>query len=68
MKIIAFIEEEAVIGQILEHLRLREDPEPRPPPAVPGQVDIQCVPFFDFFPRREKRQDSSAPAVAVNRP
>ena len=35
MRIIAFIEEEAVIRKIMEHLRLWEDPEPRPPPAVP---------------------------------
>jgi len=47
MRIISFIEEGEVTGQILEHLRLREDPEPRPPPTVPGQVDIQYVPFFD---------------------
>jgi hypothetical protein len=38
MRIISFIEEEDVIGQILEHLKLWEDPEPRPLPAVPEQV------------------------------
>ena len=47
MRIIAFIEEEEVIRKILEHLKLWEEPEPRSPPAVPEQVDIQYVPFFD---------------------
>jgi hypothetical protein len=47
MRIIAFIEEEAVIRKILEHLKLWWEPEPRPPPAVPEQVDIQYVPFVD---------------------
>jgi hypothetical protein len=47
MRIIAFIEEEQIIRKILEHLRLWEEPEPRSPPAVPEQVDIHYVPFFD---------------------
>jgi hypothetical protein len=47
MRIIAFIEEEAVLGQILEHPKLREDPQPRPPPSVPEAVDIQYDPFLD---------------------
>jgi hypothetical protein len=47
MRIIAFIEEEAVIRMILEHLKLWEQQEPRPPTAVPEQVDLQYVPFFD---------------------
>ena len=47
MRLISFIEEEKVIRKILEHLNLREEREPRPPPAVPEQVDIQYVPFFD---------------------
>ena len=47
MRVVSFIEEEAVIRKILEHLKLWEEPEPRPPPAVPEQVDIQYVPFFD---------------------
>ena len=33
MKVIAFIEEFAVIRKILKHLDLWEDQEPRPPPA-----------------------------------
>ena len=41
-----FIEEEVVIRKILEHLKRWEEPEPRPPPVVPEQVDIQYVPFF----------------------
>ena len=47
MRIIAFIEGEEVIRKILEHLKLWEEPELRPPSAVPEQVDIQYVPFFD---------------------
>jgi hypothetical protein len=47
MRIIAFIEEETIIRKIPEHLKFWEDQEPRPPPAVPEQVDIQYVPFFD---------------------
>jgi hypothetical protein len=47
MRVIAFIEEKAVIRKILEHLKLWLEPEPRPPPAVPEQVDLQYVPFFD---------------------
>ena len=47
MRVISIIEEQEVIRRILEHLKLWEDPEPRPPPAVPEQVDIQYVPFFD---------------------
>jgi hypothetical protein len=47
MRIISFVEEEVVIRKILEHLRLWEDPEPRPPPAVPELVDLQYVQFFD---------------------
>jgi hypothetical protein len=34
MRIIAFIEEEQIIRKILEHLKLWEDQQPRPPPAV----------------------------------
>jgi hypothetical protein len=34
---------EAVIRKILEHLKLWEEQEPRPPPAVPEQVGIQYV-------------------------
>ncbi len=47
MRVIAFIEEKAVIRKILEHLKLWLEPEPRPPPAVPEQGDLQYVPFFD---------------------
>ena len=39
-----FIEEEDVIRKILEHLKLWKESEPRPPPAVPEQVDLQYVP------------------------
>jgi hypothetical protein len=41
------IEEEQAIRRILEHLKLWEAPQPRPPPTVPEQVDIQYVPFVD---------------------
>jgi hypothetical protein len=34
MRIIAFIEEGEAIRKILEHLKLWEEPEPRPPPAA----------------------------------
>jgi hypothetical protein len=34
-------------------------------PAVPGQVDIQYVPFFDSLSRQIQGQGSGAPAVAV---
>ena len=37
------IEEEQAIRRILEHLKLWEAPQPRPPPTVPEQVDIQYV-------------------------
>ena len=47
MKIIAFIEEAAVIRKILEHLRLWEEPEPRAPPPLPAQMDIEYLPFLD---------------------
>ena len=47
MRIIAFIEEEEVIRKILEHLKLWQEPEPRPPPAVPEQVDLEYVAFLD---------------------
>jgi hypothetical protein len=47
MRIIAFIEEDVIIRKILEHLRLWEEPEPRPLLDVPEQGDIQYVPFFD---------------------
>jgi hypothetical protein len=47
MRIIPFIEEEQAIRRILEHLKLWEAPQPRPPPTVPEQVDIQYVPFVD---------------------
>ena len=47
MKIIAFIEEEAVIRKILEHLRLWEEPEPRALPSLPVQMDIEYLPFLD---------------------
>ncbi len=47
MRLISFIEEEEVIRKILEHLKLWEEPEPRPPPAVPEQVEVQYIPFFD---------------------
>jgi len=46
-RLISFIEEEDIIRKILEHLKLWKEREPRPPPAVPEQVDIQYVPFFD---------------------
>jgi len=45
MRIIAFIEEKAVIRKILLHLNRWEEPEPLP--AVPEQADVQYVPFFD---------------------
>lgn len=47
MKIIAFIEEAAIIRKILEHLRLWEEPEPRAPPPLPAQMDIEYLPFLD---------------------
>jgi hypothetical protein len=47
MRIVAFIEKEGVVRKILEHLKLWEDQEPRSPPTVPEQVDVQYVPFFD---------------------
>jgi hypothetical protein len=47
MRIVAFIEESQGVRKILEHLKLWEEPEPRPPPVVPEQVDIQYFPFFD---------------------
>ena len=47
MKIIAFIEEVAVIRKILEHLRLWEEPAPRAPPLLPVQMDIEYLPFLD---------------------
>ncbi len=37
MRIIAFIEEEEVIRKILENLSFWEEPEPRPPLAVPSR-------------------------------
>ena len=47
MKIIAFIEEKDVIRKILEHLRLWEESEPRAPPPVPAQIDIEYQPFLE---------------------
>ena len=47
MKIIAFIEEAAIIRKILEHLRLWEEPAPRAPPLLPAQMDIEYLPFLD---------------------
>ena len=47
MRIIAFIEEQEVIRKILKHLKLWEESEPRPPPAVPEQVGVQYIPFFN---------------------
>jgi len=38
---------ELTFHKILEHLKLWDEPEPRPPPLVPDQVDIQYVPLFD---------------------
>jgi hypothetical protein len=36
------------LEQLFRHRVLKmRDPEPRPPPAVPEQVDIQYVPFVD---------------------
>ena len=46
MRIISIIEEGDVIRKIMEHLKLWEEPDPRPPPAVPEQVDIQYVRLF----------------------
>jgi hypothetical protein len=34
MRVVAFIEEEKVIRKVLEHLKLREDSDLRPPSAV----------------------------------
>ena len=47
MKIIAFIEEAAVLRKILENLRLWEEPEPRAPPPLPTQMDVEDLPFLD---------------------
>ena len=47
MRVISIIEEQEVIRKVLEHLKLWEEPEPHPLPAIPEQLDIQYVPFFD---------------------
>ena len=49
MKIIAFLEDRAVIRRILTHLRLWDEPEPRPPPIIepPTPIDIEYVPCFE---------------------
>ena len=49
MKIVAFIEEGAVIRRILSHLRLWEEPEPRPPPVaeMPVPMETEYVPCFE---------------------
>ncbi len=45
----AFIEERAVIGRILVHLRLWEEPQARPPPIAetPRPIDIEYVTCFE---------------------
>jgi hypothetical protein len=47
MRIIASIEEGQIIRKILERPRLPEEPEPRPLPPVPEQLDVQYVPLND---------------------
>lgn len=37
MHIVACIEDRAIIRRILSHLRLWEEPEPRPPPLLAGR-------------------------------
>ncbi len=49
MRVIACIEDRAVIRRTLIHLRLWEEPEPRPPPIIlpPELLDIEYVPCFE---------------------
>ncbi len=46
MRVVAFIEDRAVIRRILIHLLLREEPQARPPPVIepPMPIDIEHVP------------------------
>ncbi len=49
IRVVACIEERAVIRRILMHLRLWEEPEPRPPPIIepPAPVDIEYIPCYE---------------------
>ena len=67
MRIIAFIEEQEVVGQILEHLKLLEEPEPRPPPAVPSRQTVSTSPSMIRNPRQTPGQGRGVPAVAMPR-
>jgi hypothetical protein len=49
MKVVAFIEDRAVIRRILCHLRLWKEPDPHPPPVIepPMSIDIEYVPCYE---------------------
>jgi hypothetical protein len=49
MRVIAFIEDRTVIRHIIKHVRLWEEPEPRPPPIIepPMHIGIEYVPCFE---------------------
>ena len=53
MRIIAFIEELAVIRKILKHLDLWEDQEPRPPSEEEPEAvqELEYMPCFDLLIR-----------------
>jgi len=48
MRIIAFIEEQEVIRKILEHLKLWEEPEPRPRWLTPAGAFFCALPEYDI--------------------
>ncbi len=49
MKVVAFIDDRAIIRRILIHLWLWNDPEPRPPPIIvpPEPIEIEYVPCYE---------------------
>jgi len=51
MKAISVIERPSVIRRIQEHLELREEEEPRPPPE---SLKMVCEPDADYLPWRDE--------------